>query len=127
MVLPPSTIARNISSIRKFHEFAVVERYAPSNPSELVELPRQAAKLPEVLNTAEIEKILSQPDQTCSAGIRDYAILETLYATGMRVSELITMEMDDLFFEAGFIRVIGEGNKESLIPVEIGRASCRRK
>src|SRR5690625_7890685 len=103
MGLAPSTIARNISSIRKFHEFAVVEHYAPSNPAELVELARQADKLPEVLNTAEIEKILSQPDQTCSAGIRDYAILETLYATGMRGSELISMELDDIFFEPGLI------------------------
>src|SRR5690625_1400931 len=117
MGLAPSTIASKTSSIRNSHEFAVVERYAPSNPSELVELARQAAKMSEVLNTAEIEKILSQPDQSCSAGIRDYAILENLYATGMRVSELITMEMDDLFFEAGFLRVIGKGNKERLIPV----------
>src|SRR5690625_6159398 len=104
MRLAPSTIATNISSIRKFHEFAVVEHYAPSNPAELVELPRQADKLPEVLNTAEIEKILSQPDQTCSAGIRDYAILETLYATGMRASELITLATDDRVFETGYIR-----------------------
>lgn len=117
MGLSPATIARNISSIRKFHEFAVVEHVAGSNPAELIDMPKKAQKLPEVLNPAEVEEILNMPDQTSSAGIRDNAILETLYATGMRVSELTNLGMDMLYFEAGFIRVIGKGNKERLIPV----------
>lgn len=117
MGLAPSTIARNISSIRKFHEFAVIENFAVSNPAELIDMPKKAGKLPEVLNPAEVEEILNMPDQTTSAGIRDHAILETLYATGMRVSELTNLEMEMLFFEAGFIRVIGKGNKERLVPV----------
>lgn len=115
--LTTSTIARNISSIRSFHEFAVVENLAQANPAELVELPKKAQKLPEVLETHEVEKIIDQADRTDNAGIRDVAILETLYATGMRVSELTDLEMDRLFFEIGFIRVIGKGNKERLVPV----------
>ncbi len=115
--LAVSTIARNISSIRSFHEFAVVERFAEANPAELVELPKQAQNLPDVLSAAEVEKIINQADRTTDAGIRDAAILETLYATGMRVSECTGLELDSLFFEIGFIRVIGKGNKERLVPV----------
>ena len=117
MELAVSTIARNISSIRSFHEFAVVEKLAESNPAELVELPRKAKKLPEVLTAHEVELIINSADRTTFAGIRDAAILETLYASGMRVSELIDIEMDDLFFEIGFLKVIGKGNKERLVPI----------
>lgn len=115
--LAVSTIARNISSIRSFHEFAVVERLAEANPAELIELPKQAQNLPDVLTASEIENIINQADRTTNAGIRDAAILETLYATGMRVSECTGLELDSLFFEIGFIRVIGKGNKERLVPV----------
>ncbi len=115
--LSVSTIARNISSIRSFHEFAVVEKLAEANPAELIELPKKAQKLPEVLNPREVEMILNEADRTTMAGIRDAAIMETLYASGMRVSELTDLEMDRLFFEIGFIRVIGKGNKERLVPV----------
>ncbi len=117
MELAVSTIARNISSIRSFHEFAVVEKLAEANPAELIELPKKAKKLPEVLTPQEVEAIIDQADRTRDAGIRDAAILETLYASGMRVSELTDLEMDRLFFEIGFIRVLGKGNKERLVPV----------
>lgn len=115
--LEVSTIARNISSIRSFHEFAVAEQIAEANPAELIELPKKAKKLPEVLSADEVIAIIDQADRTDFAGIRDAAILETLYASGMRVSELTDLEMDKLFFEIGFIRVIGKGNKERLVPV----------
>lgn len=115
--LSTSSLARNISSIRGFHEFASVEGFAKANPAELIELPKKAKKLPEVLNVTEVEEILSSPDTTKPAGIRDKAILECLYGTGMRVSELTGLELDRLFFEIGFIRVIGKGNKERLVPV----------
>ena len=115
--LSPSTIARNISSIRSFHEFAVVENFAEANPAELVDLPKKAGTLPEVLTADDVMSIINQADRTKNAGIRDAAILETLYATGMRVSELTGLELDNLFFEIGFIRVIGKGNKERLVPV----------
>lgn len=116
-LLSASSLARNISSIRGFHEFAVVEGITKANPAELVELPKKASKLPEVLDREEIEAILDTPDLSKPAGIRDKAILETLYGTGMRVSELTGLEQDRLIFEIGFIRVIGKGNKERLVPV----------
>lgn len=117
MGLAVSTIARNISSIRNFHEFAVAERLAEANPAELIDLPKKAKNLPEVLHAHEVEAIIDAIDRTDSAGIRDAAIIETLYASGMRVSELTNLSTDKLFFEIGFIRVIGKGNKERLVPV----------
>lgn len=117
MELSVNSIARNISSIRSFHEFAVVEKMAAANPAELVELPKKAGKLPEILDVDEIERIIALPDREKPQGIRDAAVLETLYATGMRVSELCDLQTDRLYFEIGFIRVIGKGNKERLVPV----------
>lgn len=117
MDLSVSSVARNISSIRSFHEFAVVEKLAEANPAELIELPKKAQKLPEVLNPTEVGRILDTPNRETDTGIRNAAILETLYATGMRVSELTNLELHNLVFEIGFIRVIGKGNKERLVPV----------
>lgn len=116
-LLSASSLARNISSIRGFHEFAVVEGMTAANPAELIELPKKAKKLPEVLDRDEIEALLETPDTEKPAGIRDKAILECLYGTGMRVSELTDLETDRLFFEIGFIRVIGKGSKERLVPI----------
>ena len=115
--LSTSSLARNISSIRGFHEFATVEGFSKANPAELIELPKKAKKLPEVLDVNEVDALLSSPNTEKTAGIRDKAILECLYGTGMRVSELTGLELDRLFFEIGFIRVIGKGNKERLVPV----------
>lgn len=115
--LAVSSIARNISSIRSFHEFAVVEGLAAANPAELIDLPKKAQKLPEILDPEEIDRILQEPDREKPPGARDAAILETLYATGMRVSELTTLEPDHFYFEIGFIRVTGKGSKERLVPV----------
>lgn len=117
MELSAGTIARNISSIRSFHEFAVVEKMAEANPAELIELPKKAQKLPEVLSPDEVAAVLDAPNRNTRQGKRDAAILETLYATGMRVSELTTLELGQLFFEIGFVRVIGKGNKERLVPL----------
>lgn len=115
--LSTSSLARNISSIRGFHEFATVEGFSKANPAELIELPKKAKKLPEVLDVNEVDALLSSPNTEKTAGIRDKAILECLYGTGMRVSELTGLELNRLFFEIGFIRVIGKGNKERLVPV----------
>lgn len=117
MDLAVSSIARNISSVRSFHEFAVVEGITEANPAELVELPKKAKNLPEVLNAEEISSIIDTPNRETDVGIRNAAVLETLYATGMRVSELVNLELDNLIFEIGFIRVVGKGNKERLVPV----------
>lgn len=117
MDLSASTVARNISSIRSFHEFAVVENFAEANPAELIDLPKKTKNLPEVLSADEVSSILDTPNRETDVGIRNAAILETLYATGMRVSELTELELDNLIFQIGFIRVVGKGNKERLVPV----------
>lgn len=117
MDLSASSVARNISSIRNFHEFAIVEDLADANPAELIDLPKKTKQLPEVLSPDEVAKILNIPNRETDVGIRNAAVLETLYATGMRVSELTGLELDNLFFEIGFIRVVGKGNKERLVPV----------
>lgn len=117
MDLSASSVARNISSIRSFHEFAIVEDLADANPAELIDLPKKTKQLPEVLSPDEVAKILDIPNRETDVGIRNAAVLETLYATGMRVSELTGLELDNLFFEIGFIRVVGKGNKERLVPV----------
>ena len=117
MNLSVSTLARNISSIRNFHEFAVVEDLAEANPAELVDLPKKTQKLPEVLTPDEVAEILESPDSESKAGIRDKAILETLYASGMRVSELTELTLNNIYFEIGFLRVTGKGNKERLVPM----------
>lgn len=116
-LLSAGSLARNISSIRGFHEFAVVEGITSANPAELVELPKKALTLPDVLSQDEVIAMLDSPDTTEPAGIRDKAILECLYGTGMRVSELVNLEQDRMIFEIGFIRVTGKGNKERLVPV----------
>ena len=116
-LLAASSLARNISSVRGFHEFAVVEGFTKANPAELIELPKKAKKLPEILSPEEVISMLDTPDTSKPAGIRDKAILECLYGTGMRVSELTDLEKDRLYFEIGFIRVIGKGSKERLVPV----------
>ena len=115
--LSVSSISRNISSIRSFHEFAVVEHMSEANPAELIELPKKSKNLPEILSVDEINRIIDTVDRTAKVGIRDAAILETLYATGMRVSELTNLKPERLYFEIGFIRVIGKGSKERLVPV----------
>jgi len=117
MNLSTGSIARNISSIRGFHAFLMRENLTEANPAKMIDLPRQAKKLPAVLSVEEVESILSAPDRSTLVGMRDAAILECLYGTGIRVSELIFLQMDQLFFDIGFLRVIGKGNKERLVPL----------
>ncbi len=117
MELSPVTIARNISSIRSFHHFLLLEGFSQANPAELIELPKKARKLPDVLSTQEVISMIDQADGDEDASVRDKAVLECLYATGMRVSELTGLMMDQLYFEIGFVRVFGKGSKERLIPI----------
>lgn len=115
--LAPRSIARNISSIRGFHEYCINERITISNPSEIIEIPRFTQKLPDVLLVDEVADILNAPKKETAAGLRDAAILETLYGSGMRVSELVDLELNRVLFEIDFLRVIGKGNKERLVPL----------
>ena len=118
MELAPTTLARNISSIRNFHKFMVNEDYSKSNPAAIIDLPKKSRKLPDVLNQVEVEQLLTAfEDQDNPAHARNRAILEVMYGAGLRVSELTELSLEQLFFEIGFIRVIGKGNKERLIPI----------
>lgn len=118
--LAPASVARAISAIRGLHKFAMVEGEIANDASEMIALPKQRRGLPDVLSVAQIEAILNAPDVAESGipyGIRDRAMLETLYATGMRVSELRTLTISQLMFEHSLVRVIGKGNKERLAPI----------
>ncbi len=118
MELAPTTLARNISSIRNFHKFMVNEDYSKSNPAAIIDLPKKSRKLPDVLNPIEVEQLLNAfSDLENPAHGRNRAILEVMYGAGLRVSELTELALEQLFFEIGFIRVIGKGNKERLIPI----------
>jgi integrase/recombinase XerD len=109
--------ARIISGIKQFYGFLILENLVKVDPSELLEQPRLGRKLPEVLSIEEIDSLLAAIDLSKNEGHRNRAMLETLYSCGLRVSELVGLRFSDLFFEEGFIRVIGKGNKERLVPV----------
>ncbi len=113
----PASSARNLSAIRMFHRFLVREDILEIDPAMNISFPKQTKKLPSTLNQFEIDSILHQPDLTKNGGVRDKAMLEFLYAAGVRVSELIGIKISDLFFKEGFIRVIGKGNKERIVPI----------
>jgi integrase/recombinase XerD len=109
--------ARIISGIKQFYAFLLIENLIKEDPSELLEQPKIGRKLPEILTIEEIDALIAAIDLSKNEGHRNRAILETLYSCGMRVSELINLKFSDLYFEEGFIRVIGKGNKERLVPV----------
>ncbi len=119
--LTARSIARTLSTIRGFHHYLLGEEIIKDDPTQIIESPKQEKNLPEVLSIAEIDKILEQPDTSSRLGIRDRAILETLYATGIRVSELVFMKQSNLMIEDGMILVFGKGSKERMVP--IGRSA----
>jgi integrase/recombinase XerD len=109
--------ARIISGLKQFFGYLLLENEIMNDPSELLELPKIGRKLPEFLTIEEIDLLIDSIDLSKNEGHRNRAILETLYSCGLRVSELVNLRFSDLFFEEGFIRVIGKGNKERLVPV----------
>lgn len=119
--LSPRSIARTLSAIRGFHRYLLGEEEVKNDPTQIVDTPKQERVLPEVLSISEVDEILKQPDTSDRLGIRDRAILETLYATGVRVSELANLKQANLMFDDGLIAVIGKGSKERIIP--IGRSA----
>jgi integrase/recombinase XerD len=108
--------ARIISGIKQFYNFLILEDEVKDDPSELIEMPRIGRKLPEVLSIEEIDNLIAAVDLSKKESLRNRAILETLYSCGLRVSELINLKFSDLFLDEGFIRVIGKGNKQRLVP-----------
>lgn len=111
------TLARHISSIRSFHQFLVREQKTAHDCTIHIELPKVEQKLPDVLSIMEIEQLLNAPDASALQGIRDIALLELLYGTGMRVSELVSMDVPDLHLAMGFVRIFGKGGKERIVPL----------
>ncbi|MBS4176449.1 site-specific tyrosine recombinase XerD [Lederbergia citrea] len=111
------TLARHIASIRSFHQFLLREKAVEQDPTVHIETPQLERTLPKVLNFQEVESLLETPDKTTQFGIRDRAMIELLYATGIRVSELISLDMENVHLTMGFVRCIGKGNKERIIPI----------
>jgi len=109
--------ARIISGVKQFFGFLMLENIILDDPSELLEMPRLGRKLPQVLSIEEIDELIAAIDMSKLEAHRNKAIIETLYSCGLRVSELINLKFSQLYFEEGFIRVIGKGNKERLVPV----------
>jgi len=115
--LSPRSLVRNLVSIRMFYRFLVIEGKIDSNPARLMGIPKMYRYLPDILSRDEVEVLLLQPDIQTVLGKRDKAILELLYATGLRVTELISLKMIDINMEVGFIRIIGKCSKERIIPM----------
>ncbi len=115
--LATTTISRQISAIRTYFKFLVGEGLAARDPSERLESPKRWRTLPAVLSVAEVERLLQAPNTDAPLAIRDRALLEFAYATGVRVSELVALKLQDILFEDGVARVFGKGAKERLVPV----------
>jgi len=111
--------SRLISGLKSFFNYLIFEDYRKDNPVELIESPRIGRKLPDTISTKEIDLIIAQIDLSKPQGERNRTIIETLYSCGLRVTELITLKISDLFFEEGFVRVIGKGNKQRFVPINI--------
>jgi integrase/recombinase XerD len=115
--LAPRSRARLLSAVRMFHRFLMVENYCDSNPTSIVESPRAVAKLPAVLSARDVERLLAAPVGDGAEEIRDRAMLELLYATGLRVSELVSLRIRDVRLDAGYLMTMGKGEKERLVPI----------
>lgn len=112
-----STISRNLSSIRAFHHFLLRESHVNSDPTLHIEMPRPEKKLPKVLSTSEVEALLAASVKNPYLNIRNKTMLEVLYATGLRVTELVQLTLSDIHLHMGFLRCIGKGNKERIVPL----------
>jgi len=115
--LASSSLDRKMDSLRTFYKFLIAERYIGENPTALIEPLRSWSKLPTILSIAEMESLINYPDTSKPLGLRDKALLEIMYACGLRVSELVDLRINDINPEIGYIRCVGKGNKERVIPV----------
>ncbi|MDB4289710.1 tyrosine recombinase XerD [Flavobacteriaceae bacterium] len=115
--LNPRTQSRLISGLRSFYDYLIFENYCESNPLKRIEAPKIGRKLPDTLSVKDIDLIVAAVDLSSPQGERNRAIIETLYSCGLRVSELTELKISDLFFEEGFIKVTGKGNKQRFVPI----------
>jgi integrase/recombinase XerD len=109
--------ARIISGLKSFFSYLIFEDYRPDNPLELIETPRIGRKLPDTLSIIDIDRLIAAIDLSSNEGERNRAMLETLYGCGLRVSELVSLKISDLFFDEGFIKITGKGNKQRFVPI----------
>ena len=116
--------ARIVSGLKSFFNYLLLEEKIDINPMELIDAPKLVRKLPETLNIQEIENIINAVDLDSKEGMRNKAILETLYSCGLRVSELVNLKVQNLFLDIGFIKVLGKGMKERLVPIGTKAAEC---
>jgi integrase/recombinase XerD len=125
--LSPRSVARAVAAVRGFYRFLVLERHIEHSPADDLQPPRAWPALPRFLALEEVDALLAQPDVSTPLGLRDRAMFDLLYATGMRVSELVSVRTADLHFDEGYLTCIGKGNKERLIPIgEQAADSVRR-
>lgn len=113
----PRSQARIISGLKSFFSYLIFEDYRFDNPMELIESPKTGRKLPDTLSVEEIDALIAAIDLATNEGERNRAMLETLYGCGLRVSELVSLKISDLFFEEGFIKITGKGNKQRFVPI----------
>ncbi|MEK6450669.1 MULTISPECIES: site-specific tyrosine recombinase XerD [unclassified Myroides] len=117
-IVAPTTQARIISGLKNFFNYFILEGYIEKSPVELIEAPKTGRKLPDTLSLEEIDLLIGAIDQSTPEGFRNKVMLEVLYSCGLRVSELVGLRLSDLFFEEGFIRVIGKGSKHRFVPID---------
>jgi integrase/recombinase XerD len=122
--LKPRSAARAIAAVRGFYRFLMLERAVSINPTATVDAPKWWKPLPTVLSVDEVDRLLAAPDLSTPSGVRDKAMLEVLYATGLRVSELVGLKMDGVNLEGGFVRCVGKGDKERVIPLGVPAAEA---
>ena len=115
--IAPRSMARMISGVRSFYRYLQIDGYLGQDPTELLETPRLPKHLPEVLTLDEVERILDAIDLSTVEGQRDRCLIELLYSCGLRVSEVCALRLSDLFFDEGFVRVIGKGDKQRVVPI----------
>ncbi len=113
----PRTVARHLSAIRTFHRFLFAEGFLPGNPTEYLDSPRLKRNLPPILSVEEVERLLEAPRPGEPTGLRDKAMLELLYATGLRVTELVRLKLSEVNLVVGYVRCLGKGSKERIVPL----------
>ena len=125
--LAPRSVARTIACVRGFYKFLLIEKRIAADPAEDLRAPRAWPALPKYLDVAQVDRLLAQPDVSTPRGVRDKALIELLYATGLRVSELLALKAGDMSLDAGYLTCIGKGDKQRIVPLGESAADWVRR